>query len=256
MSGSLDNYTEKREMIDELRDSNQALARFAYVCSHDLKEPARLANNFGELLQDLAASKLDEEERLYLSHMVNNTARMQDMIGDMLTYAQIENKSVVIEHVDLDSEFDNLLEHLQLAIEESGATVTKTHLPTIRADRLQMFQILLNLISNGIKFRGERQPVVHVSSVEVTDYWQFAVSDNGIGMEAEHTGKIFGEFQRLNRSEDYPGTGIGLSICQKIVARHHGRIWVDSKVGEGSTFYFTIPKSTTSKITSGTLYNV
>ncbi len=243
MSGSLDNYTEKREIIDELRDSNQALARFAYVCSHDLKEPARLANNFGMLLQETAAAKLDDDEATYLEHIVGNTERMQEMIRDMLTYAQIENKNSVLEIVDCEIEYDRVLEHLQLAVEENNATVSRSKLPKIRSDRMQIFQVLLNLIGNGIKFHRDERPVVHVSAVELNDDWQFAVSDNGIGMHDNHVQKIFGEFQRLNSSEEFPGTGIGLSICHKIVQRQGGRIWVESAPNEGSTFYFTIPKN-------------
>ena len=243
MSGSLNDVTDRRLMIEQLRDSNEALSRFAYVCSHDLKEPARLANNFAGLLDDTYAPQLDEEGREYLMHIKDSTERMQSMIKDMLIYSQVENKNTSLAKVDCAEEIDKVLKNLALTIKETDAQVTYIDLPTIHADRTQVFQLFQNLIGNGIKFCEGKQPKVHIDATESKEEWTFSIKDNGIGMRKEHTQRIFNVFQRLNKSEDFGGTGIGLSICQKIVHRHGGRIWVESSLGKGSTFYFSLPKN-------------
>jgi len=242
MSGSLNDVTERRIMIDQLRDSNEALGRFAYVCSHDLREPARIANNFSALLSDMYSEKLDEDGREYVHHIKESTGRMQDMIKDMLSYAQIENKSTSLEDVDCNTEIKKVVENLKLNIQEKNAQITYSDLPKIKGDRMQIFQLMQNLIGNGLKFSTTQTPKVHIDAEEKDDMWHFSVKDNGIGMKKEHTRQIFDVFQRLHNTEDYPGTGIGLSICQKIVHRHSGEIWVESKPGKGSTFHFSIPK--------------
>lgn len=242
MSGSMNDVTDRRLMLDQLRDSNEALSRFAYVCSHDLKEPARIAENFSSLLLGQYEDQLDEEGKEYLHYIQTSTERMQNMIRDMLNYSQIENKSTALEQVNCAEEIEKVIQNLALTIDEKKAQVTFTDLPTIKADRMQIFQLFQNLMSNGLKFSDSKNPKVHVDFKEEEDSWCFSVKDNGIGMKQEHTHQIFNVFQRLNQVEDYAGTGIGLSVCQKIVNSHGGNIWVETAPSKGSTFFFTIQK--------------
>ncbi len=242
MAGSLNDETRRREMVDHMRDSNEALARFAYVCSHDLKEPARIAQNFSNLLAKSCKDILSEEHLEYLTHIQDNTERMGKMIKDMLTYSQIENKNIVLEKVDCNDEIEKVIKMLQLVIDEKKAQVTYSDLPTLKVDRTQIFQLFQNLVSNALKFCDVKTPKVHVDVLEYKDLWHFTVKDNGIGIDKKYAQQIFDVFKRLNKSEEYEGTGIGLSICQKIVTRHGGKIWVDSMPNKGSVFHFTIPK--------------
>ncbi len=242
MTGSVYDITDRRQALEHLSKTNESLERFAYVCSHDLKEPARLIENFASLFHSNYSESLDDKGKEYLHFIEDSATRMQEMIKGILTYSQLENKNLKLGEVDAEEELRRVMENLKLSIDESKANVTYDPLPTIKADKMQLFQVLQNLISNSLKFCKEGTPHVHVSIDDNESEWIFSVRDNGIGMKPEHTHKIFNVFQRLNKKEEYEGSGIGLSICQKIVAKHGGRIWVESELGKGSTFYFTLPK--------------
>lgn len=246
MAGSIIDVSERRLAIEHLSESNDALERFAYICSHDLKEPARLVENFVELFKVEYGDGLDETATQYLTFIEDSAIRMQEMIKSILTYSKFESKNLIITDVNMETTLHQVLENLQLSIEESKASVTHDPLPeAVRADRTQIFQVLQNLIGNALKFCRDRPPEIHVSVSESTEFWTFSVKDNGIGMRAEHTQRIFDVFQRLNQKEEYEGSGIGLSICQKIISRHGGTISVTSEVEKGSVFFFTLPKRDT-----------
>jgi len=197
--------------------------------------------------------KLDSDADEFISYAVDGATRMQSLINDLLTYSRIGTKGKDFEPTDCEAVFDRTLDNLQKAVEESGANVTHDPLPTVMADDMQLGQLFQNLIGNAIKFRSEEHPSIHVSCERIEESaignrqsamnkgWVFSVRDNGIGIDPEFTGRIFIIFQRLHKRGEYPGSGIGLAICRKIVERHGGRIWVESDPGKGSTFYFTIP---------------
>ena len=242
MTGSAYDVTDRRQALEHLSRSNESLERFAYVCSHDLKEPARLIENFAELFQNEYQNTLDATGKEYLHFIQDSAMRMQAMIQGILAYSQLENKNLTLDTINVEEELARVIENLTLSIRETGAKITHDALPEIKADKMQVFQVLQNLLSNALKFCNGRKPHIHISAQDNNHEWVFAVSDNGIGMKPEHAHKIFNVFQRLNKREDYAGNGIGLSICQKIVSKHGGRIWVESELGKGSTFYFTLPK--------------
>jgi signal transduction histidine kinase len=229
------------QQAQELARSNAELERFAYVASHDLQEPLRMVTSHLKLLEGDYKGRLDSTADEFIAHAVDGATRMQTMIKDLLAYSRVGMWGEDFEPTDCEVVFDQTLADMQVAIEESGAVVTHDPLPTVMADDLQLGQVFQNLIGNAIKFRGEEPPRVHVSAQQEGDEWVFSVRDNGIGIDPEYADCIFEIFQRLHTQEEYPGTGIGLAICKKIVERHGGRIWVESQPGKGSTFYFTIP---------------
>lgn len=245
MAGAIYDITERRNAMEQLTSSNQALERFAYVCSHDLKEPARIVENYSELFMSEYYDQVDEKGRRYLGHMLDSSQHMQEMVKSILTYSQLENKSTAFTNVDCNEEMEKVLQNLKLSIEETEAVITYDDLPVIRADRMQLFQVFMNLISNAIKFCQDVTPTIHIGVEDRTTEWLFTVKDNGIGMKQEYATRIFGVFQRLHTKEEFPGTGIGLSICHKVVSKHGGRIWVTSSEGKGATFHFTIPQKQT-----------
>ena len=242
MTGSVYDITDRRQALDHLSKSNESLERFAYVCSHDLKEPARLIENFVHLLSTEYADRFDETAQEYMAFIEDSTARMQEMIKGIFSYSQLESKNLSLDQLDLAAELPNILDNLKLSICETGAKITYDQLPTINADKMQIFQVLQNLIGNSLKFCKNDKPVIHVGFNESGSEWTFSVKDNGIGIKQEHANKIFNIFQRLNNREDFDGSGIGLSICQKSVSNHGGRIWVESELGKGATFFFSLPK--------------
>jgi len=242
MAGSIYDISERQEAIEKLTQSNQALERFAYVCSHDLKEPVRIIDNFITLFMKSYGSTLDDKGRHYLTHVQNSSQRVQGMIRDILTYSQLEYKSLDMQEVDCNVEIARVIDNLQLTVKESGAAINVGNLPKIWADRIQIFQLFQNLLGNGLKFCRDKKPEISVVVNDQGDSWEFIVVDNGIGIAPEDATKIFGVFKRLHTREEFPGNGIGLSICQQVVRRHGGEIWVKSKKGEGSSFHFTISK--------------
>ncbi len=230
-----------KEKMIEVERSNAELQQFAYVASHDLQEPLRMVASYVKLLDRRYGDKLDQDAKDFIGYAVEGSTRMQQLINDLLTYSRVGTKVKPFEPVDLEAVFAGIMDNLKVTIQESNATITHDSLPTVQADDLQMLQLFQNLVSNGIKFHGEEAPRVHVSAKRAGDFWQFSVCDNGIGIDPEYFNRIFIIFSRLHTRAEYPGSGIGLAICKKIVERHGGRIWVESTPGKGSTFLFTIP---------------
>jgi PAS domain S-box-containing protein len=225
----------------DLERSNSELRQFAYVSAHDLQEPLRMVANFTQLLADRYGDKLDQDARDFIGYAVDGATRMQTLILDLLALSRVGTPAKRFEAVRLDEALGSAVENLRFAIQEAGAIVSHDELPAVMADSSQVVQIFQNLIGNAVKFRSAEPPRVHVSAVRTGDEWTFSVRDNGIGFEPQYVDRIFAVFQRLHTREEYPGTGIGLAICRKIVERHRGRIWAESKPGSGSTFFFTIP---------------
>ena len=233
---------ELKETVDELIRSNKELERFAYVSSHDLQEPLRMVTLYSQLLERRYKDNLDSDADDFIEYIVVNAKRMKQLIDDLLEYSRVTNKAKEFENVELERVMDIVLNNLSISMAENNVNVTFECLPTVFADQNQMLQVFQNLIANAIKFRGEKPPEIIISAQKGKNNWIFSVSDNGIGIKSEHQNQIFDVFKRLHTKEEYPGTGIGLSIVQKIIKHHEGRIWVESEKGKGSTFYFTIPK--------------
>jgi len=230
-----------RRTAEDLERSNEDLQQFAYVASHDLKEPLRMIASFAGLLERHLEGKLDETGREFLDHVLGGVNRMQLLIDGLLHYCRIRNSPAELVPVDTEKVFRQSITNLHVAITESGAQVTHDALPTVTGDANQLTQLLQNLIANAVKFRGERNPEVHVGVKRVGDEWVWSVSDNGIGIPGKEFERVFKMFQRLHVRSRYPGTGIGLAICRQVVERHGGRIWVESEEGKGTTIYFTLP---------------
>lgn len=197
--------------------------------------------SYTQLLARRYRSRLDEDADAFIGFAVDGAQRMQLLINDLLAYSRVSTRGEPPEPTDCNDVVDAVSVDLTTAIAESGAEVTRSDLPIVMADRSQLRQLFQNLISNAIKFRGERAPRVHVTAEPDGDEWRFAISDNGIGLDPQYAERIFALFQRLHTRDEYEGTGIGLAICKKIVERHGGRIWVESRPGEGTTFFFTLP---------------
>lgn len=240
----------------ELERSNHELEQFAYVASHDLQEPLRMVASYVQLLAKDYGAKLDADADEYIGFAVDGARRMQRLIDDLLAFSRVGTRGEQFQPVDCGQVLQDVLHGLKLAIEESGAVVTYGGLPTVVADRGQLYQLLQNLIANALKFRAAAPPHIHVSATwhaggenaggpaisgDDTPNWIFAVADNGIGIDPQYAERIFVIFQRLHSRAQYSGTGIGLAICKKIVERHGGRIWVESTLGNGATFYFRLP---------------
>lgn len=232
---------ELQETLKELKRSNVELEQFAYVASHDLQEPLRAVAGMVQLLQKKYQGQLDEQADLYITYLVEAAARMQRLINDLLAYSRVGRRGQPFTPVNTAACLQLVLKNLAAVVQESRASITWDNLPTVAADSTQLSQLFQNLIGNALKFRGDKEPQIHLSAVKVANAWQFSVRDNGIGIEPQYFERIFQVFQRLHTREEYPGTGIGLALCQKIVERHGGVIWVESQVGQGSTFHFTLP---------------
>ncbi|HLZ35047.1 MAG TPA: ATP-binding protein [Nitrospira sp.] len=229
-----------RELNDELIRSNADLQQFAYVASHDLQEPLRMVGSYTQLLAKRYKGKLDADADEFIGYAVDGATRMQRLINDLLAYSRVTSQGKAFEQVDCNLLLDGVLSTLRLTIEENHAVVTHDALPKVTADGGQLGQLFQNLVSNAVKFHGAEPPRVHVSAEPRNHEWLFSVRDNGIGVDPQYADRIFVIFQRLHDREEYPGTGIGLALCKKIVERHGGRIWVESQPGRGATFYFTI----------------
>lgn len=227
---------------EELARSNSELQQFAYVASHDLQEPLRIISSYAQLLDRRFGAKLDGEAKEFMAFIVDAAQRMQRLINDLLDYSRVGTKGSEMAPVDTGEVLAEATANLKVAIEEAGAEITCDGLPTVLGDRRQLVQLFQNLLSNAVRFKASLPPRVHVSAATKGREWVFSIKDNGIGIDPQFRDRIFIIFQRLHGREDYPGTGIGLAICQKIVLRHKGKIWVESRPGEGSTFFFTLPK--------------
>jgi PAS domain S-box-containing protein len=230
------------DLNEELLRSNKELEHFAYVASHDLQEPLRMISIFTQLLSIKYKNKLDQDAQEYIKFAVNGAVNMQNQINDLLALSRIQTKGREFSIVDLNTVLERAISALIPYIEEKKARITTNKLDSVIADEMQMVQLLQNLIGNALKYSKEN-PRIHISSKEVGDYYLISVKDNGIGVEPEYSDRIFQIFQRLHSEDEYEGSGIGLAICKRIVERHKGKIWVESEPGNGSTFYFTIPKS-------------
>jgi len=237
---------ELKETLGELARSNAELEQFAYVASHDLQEPLRMVSSYVQLLARRYKGKLDQDADEFIDFAVDGASRMQGLINDLLMYSRVGTKGKPFETTDCNKVLSEALLNLSAATEESGAVITNDNLPSVMADKTQMVQLIQNLVANAIKFRNKDHPCIHVSSEQKNGTWVFSVSDNGIGIDSEYYDRIFAIFQRLHGKTEYPGTGIGLSVCKRIVERHGGRIWADSESGKGSRFYFTMPVSESS----------
>ncbi len=225
----------------ELERSNQELEQFAHIVSHDLREPLRMVKSYLELVQGRCLDQLDPETGAFIGYAVDGAARMQRMIRALLDLTRVHIRGRELAPVDCQPLLERTLAMYKIAIKESGAQVSHNPLPTVLADEDQLAQVFQNLIGNALKFHGEESPRIHVSARREGNEWLFSVRDNGIGIDPAQAKRVFELFRRLHTQDEYEGTGIGLALCQKIVERHGGRIWVESQPGQGSTFYFTLP---------------
>ncbi len=225
----------------ELQRSNDDLEQFAYVASHDLQEPLRMVRSYLKLLQDRYHDKLGTDGEQFIAFGVDGAERMQQLIRDLLAYARLGQQDLVLKSISCDTVLEASLETLRFAIKDSGAKFTRERLPTVRVDPAQMELVWRNLIGNALKFQGKKRLHIEIGAVLRGDTWLFSVRDNGIGLDAKEAERIFTLFQRLHPRGIYPGTGIGLALCKRIVERHGGRIWAESELGEGATFTFTLP---------------
>jgi PAS domain S-box-containing protein len=237
-----------RAVAADLARSNAELEQFAYVASHDLQEPLRMVASYTQLLARRYEGKLDADADEFIGFAVDGARRMQQLINDLLTYSRVGTRALLLEAVDTNGLVDQVASDLAAAIAESKAMVTRDNLPVVWGDSIQLHQLFQNLLANAVKFhRPAETPRVHVSAVQEHGAWRFSVTDNGIGMEPQYLERIFVLFQRLHSRADYPGTGMGLAICKKIVERHGGQIGVSSAPGQGTEFHFTLPAIRTPK---------
>jgi light-regulated signal transduction histidine kinase (bacteriophytochrome) len=242
--------TERKKMQDEiaqrttdLERSNQELERFAYVASHDLQEPLRMIAGYAELLEKRYKEKLDHNAEEFIGFIVDGADRLQKLIRDLLSYSRVDTRGKPFQEVSCEEALQQALTNLHVALEESRAEISHDPLPTLAADSLQLVQLFQNLVGNAIKFHGREQPRVHIGVEEREGEWEVSVRDNGIGIDPKYFDQIFVIFKRLHGRTNFPGTGIGLALCKKIVERHQGKIWVESSPNLGATFYFTLPKT-------------
>jgi light-regulated signal transduction histidine kinase (bacteriophytochrome) len=225
----------------ELERSNEELERFAYAASHDLQEPLRMVTSFTGLLAKQYEGQLDEKAQQYIHFASDGAMRMKRLIQDLLDYSRAGARGAELAPIESEAALADALRSLAAAIHEAGATITHDPLPTVLATASQLGQVFQNLIGNALKFRGAATPSIHVGATRDGETWRFSVRDNGMGVEPRHAERIFIMFQRLHTRAEYPGTGIGLALCRRIIERHHGRIWVESTPGAGATFHFTLP---------------
>lgn len=225
----------------ELARSNEELEQFAYVASHDLQEPLRKVGNYAQLLDRASRRKLDPKGRKYLDKILEGADRMHSLIRDLLNYSRVSTGESPFEMIDMEGVLEAAISNVDAMVKSAGAAVTHDPLPSVWANSTRMQELLQNLIQNGIKFRGEAPPQVHVSATKENSEWTFSVRDNGIGIDPRYFERIFVIFQRLHPASEYPGNGMGLTICKRIVERHGGRLWVESGPGRGATFRFSLP---------------
>ena len=244
----LSDETARKRLQDALTESNSALEQFAYVASHDLQEPLRTVSAYSQLLSDKYASVLDAEGNQFVQYLLTASARMSMLVKDLLNYARLTTEHDRPSSVALDEDLEAALSHLSAAITESGATVTHDPLPSLSVDRGQMVRLFQNLIGNAVKYRkSDQPPKVHITAEQNGAEWIFSVRDNGIGFDPQYSSTIFEPFKRLHSAEEYPGTGVGLAICRRIIQAHRGRIWAESQPGQGTTVSFALPAGKTGK---------
>jgi len=255
----LDDLEESKKGLEEERDklaalkndlerSNQELEQFAYVASHDLQEPIRMVASYTQLLERQYNDLLDDKGRKYIFFATDGAKRMQQLIDDLLTFSRVGTRGKEFAMVNSSEACKQAIANLDIAIKESASEITVDELPIVYGDDVQLLQLFQNLIGNAIKYRGDKNPKIHIGSEEKEKEWLFSVSDNGIGIDEKYKDRIFIIFQRLHTKKEYNGTGIGLAVCKKIVERHGGHIWIKSQSEEGTTFYFTIPKERKRKL--------
>ena len=233
------------QKVEELARSNADLEQFAYVASHDLQEPLRMVSAYTQLLADRYRGKLDDQADKYIHYAVDGATRMRSLIDDLLAFSRVGRQETAIASTDCEGLVQRALENLRAAILESGAVITHGPLPRLMANGSQLQQVFQNLIGNAMKFRGSLAPVIEISAEKQGSEWLFSVADNGIGISAEHAGSVFVIFNRLHTRTEYPGNGIGLAICKRIIERHGGRIEALPHQGVGTVFNFTLPVTKT-----------
>ena len=228
---------------ERLARSNEDLERFAFVASHDLQEPLRMITTYLQLLVRTYPAQFEGEGNMFVRNIVDGAARMRGLLADLLAYSEIGGEPEEPPgRVDLNEVLETVRQNLKVAVEESGAVIESGHLPGVAGHPLHFVQLFQNLVGNAIKYRGEAVPRIQISCERKGNQFRFAVADNGMGIDPEYHTKIFGVFKRLH-GKKIPGTGIGLAICQRVVERYHGRIWVESELGHGATFFFTLPEN-------------
>lgn len=225
----------------ELQRLNEELQQFAYIVSHDLKEPLRNITQLVTFLAEDYQDQLDAQAHAYITRTTVAAQRLHQMLNDLLAYTRVGGREFAFDSADCEALLTRVLEDLRVTIAERDATITHDPLPTVRGNGIHLGQVFQNLLSNALKFCGKESPCIHVSAQRDGTHWRFGVRDNGIGIDSRQATRIFQVFQRLHTRSEYPGTGIGLAICKKIIEQHDGRIWVESEVGKGATFFFTLP---------------
>ena len=251
--GIFDDITDRKQvevslqrLTEDLGRSNAELEQFAYIASHDLQEPLRMVSSYMQLLSKRYQGQIDSDADEFIGFAVDGAKRMQNLINDLLTYSRVGTRGKPLTEVSSEDVLNDAMANLQFLIEENQAQITYEPLPVVHGDAIQLGMVFQNLLGNAIKFRSAEPPRIHIGARQTGSEWTFSVRDNGIGIEPRYYERIFVIFQRLNDRATYPGTGIGLAICKRIVERHGGSIWVESKPGEGATFYFTLPSKETS----------
>lgn len=247
-TGVMMDITERRlveeavaQYAEDLRRSNAELEQFAYIASHDLQEPLRMVTSYLQLIEQRYTDQLDTDAREFIGYAVDGATRMKALINDLLAYSRVQRSRAEPAAVNMEAVLEQVLYNLQLSIEDTGAIITHDPLPELTASRVQMTQLFQNLIGNALKFRADRPPAIHIGVTRERQFWHFTITDNGIGIESDYLDRIFVIFQRLHARKEYPGTGIGLAICKKIIDKHGGRIYAESTPGTGTTFHFTLP---------------
>ncbi len=241
---------ELREISAQLEASNERLEQFAYAASHDLEEPLRMITSYLRLLERRYGDDLDDDAEEFIDYAVDGAERMKEMIDALLEYSRVETRGDPLEPVDLEEVLEAVTKNLELQLDEHDVTIEHGELPRVLGDRKQLRHVFQNLLSNAVEYNDDGRPHVQVSASPIDSKWCVSVSDEGIGIPADKHEDVFEVFQRLHTHEEHAGTGIGLALCKRIVERHSGEIWVDSKSGEGATFSFTLPPATEDELES------
>ena len=232
---------ELAQTVEHLQASNERLEQFAYAASHDLQEPLRMVSSYLQLVETRYGDEFDEEAREFIAYAVDGAERMRSMIESLLDYSRVDRQGQPLKPADANRVLEDVLVDLEPRIEETAATVTTDELPMVMADPDQLALVFRNLLSNALTYSGDAPPSVSVTAERTDGTWRFVVADEGIGIDPDHHERIFNSFQRLHTHDENPGSGIGLALCERIIERHGGEIWVESEPGDGATFYFTLP---------------